>query len=537
MNEREAAIASFHHHGTGVEVKGFDKLYDVVISHDDIVPDRRIVVLRLASPRADSKCRGLIAKSIADNSPRLDSTVAMTCHRSSPSSAAAPILPPIVISLMAPFRSFFTAPVWEHVLVLVTGMVLAPGKRTVSAALRVMGLGATRDFALYHYVLSRARWNSRAIARTLLTMILDRFLPSGPVVIGIDDTIERRWGRKIAARGIYRDPVRSSHGHFVKTSGLRWLSLMAMVPVPWTQRRWAMPFLTILAPSERYHIAHRRRHKKLTDFARQAILQVRRWVPKRKIVVVADSSFAALDLIAAIRRHVCLVTRLRLDANLFTPAPKRRPGQRGRTAKKGRPLPKLSKVLEKKTTRWTRLSMPYWYGDERCILEIATGTAIWYHSGLPPAPVRWVLVRDPTGGRDPQAFLCTDLDATPVEILGWFVHRWSIETTFQESRAHLGVETQRQWSDLAIARTTPALFGLFSLVTLWAADPKIIGSLSTRSAAWYQKREPSFSDAIAAVRRLFWSAPILSMSRHDPDGVEIPAALWERLTEALCYAA
>ena len=120
---------------------------------------------------------------------------------------------------------------------------------------------------------------------------------------------------------------------------------------------------------------------------------------------------------------------------------------------------------------------------------------------------------------------------------GWFVHRWSIETTFQESRAHLGVETQRQWSDLAIARTTPALFGLFSLVTLWAADPKIIGSLSTRSAAWYQKREPSFSDAIAAVRRLFWSAPILSMSRHDPDGVEIPAALWERLTGALCYAA
>jgi hypothetical protein len=154
----------------------------------------------------------------------------MTRHRSSPSSAAAPILPPIVISLMAPFRSFFTAPVWEHVLVLVSGMALAPGKRTVSAALRVMGLGAAHDFALYHYVLSRARWNSRAIARTLLTMILDRFLPTGPVVIGIDDTIERRWGRKIAARGVYRDPVRSSHGHFVKTSGLRWLSLMAMVP-------------------------------------------------------------------------------------------------------------------------------------------------------------------------------------------------------------------------------------------------------------------------------------------------------------------
>src|ERR1017187_6415307 len=254
-------------------------------------------------------------------------------------------MPPIIISLMAPFRSFFTAPVWEHVLALITGMVLAPGKRTVSAALRVMGLGAAHDFALYHYVLNRARWSSRAVARTLLTMILDRFLPTGPAVIGIDDTIERRWGRKIAARGVYRDPVRSSHGHFVKTSGLRWLSVMAMVPVPWTRRRWALPFLTILAPSERYAAAHGRRHKKLTDWARQAILQVRRWAPKRRIVVVADSSFSALDLIAAVRRHVCLVTRLRLDANLFAPTPARRPGQLGRPPKKGRSLPKLSQTL------------------------------------------------------------------------------------------------------------------------------------------------------------------------------------------------
>ncbi len=447
------------------------------------------------------------------------------------------MLPPIIISLMAPFRSFFTAPVWEHVLALVTGMVLAPGKRTVSAALRIMGLGGTRDFALYHYVLNRARWNSRAIARPLLTMILDRFLPVGPVVIGLDDTIERRWGRKIAARGIYRDPVRSSHGHFVKTSGLRWLSAMAMVPVPWARRRWALPFLTILAPSERYNTAHGRRHKKLTDWARQAILQVRRWLPKHMIVVVADSSFAALDLIAAVRRHVCLVTRLRLDASLFEPPPKRHASQKGRPPKKGRRLPKLSQRLEDKKTRWTRLSMPYWYGDERCILEIATGTAVWYHSGLPPAPIRWVLVRDPTDVRDPRAFLCTDLDATPVAILGWFVSRWSIETTFQESRAHLGVETQRQWSDLAIARTTPAILGFFSLVTLWAADPKIAPRLRPRTAAWYDKREPSFSDAIAAVRRIFWSAPSFSMSRHPPDSVKIPIALMERLTEALCYAA
>lgn len=462
----------------------------------------------------------------------------MTHHCSpSPSPAAASLVPPVLVSLMAAFRGFFSAPVWDHVLVLVAGMVLTPGKRTVSAALRIMGLSAAGDFALYHHVLSQARWDSRAIARKLLAMILDRFLPEGPLVIGIDDTIERRWGAKIAARGIYRDPVRSSHGHFVKASGLRWLSFMVMVPLAWTRRRWALPFLTILAPSQHYAAAHGRRHKKLTDLARQGILQVRRWLPNRLVIVVADASFAALELIAAVRRHVCFVTRLRLDANLFEPAPQRRPGQRGRPPKKGRQLPKLAGVLHDPATVWTVLIMSDWYGGQRCKLEIATGTAVWYHPGLPPVPIRWVLVRDPSGIRDPQAFLCTDLDATPVDILGWFVQRWSMETTFQESRLHLGVETQRQWSDLAIARTTPALLGLFSLITLWAAEAKAITALHARSAAWYVKDEPTFSDSIACVRRMLWSVPNLTLSRQSPDNVEIPLALLQRLTEALCYAA
>ncbi len=462
----------------------------------------------------------------------------MTQHRSSSLSTAAKALPPIVAALMQPFREFFTAPVWRRLLILIAGMVLSPGKRTVSAALRVMGLGATKDFARYHYVLNHARWSSRAVARKLLAMIVENFAPAGPVVIGLDDTIERRWGPKISARGIYRDPVRSSHGHFVKTSGLRWLAVMAMVPVPWTKRRWGLPFLTILAPSERYDAAHWRRHKKLTDFARQAILQVRRWLPKRKIVVVADSSFAALDLIGAVRRYVCFITRLRLDASLYEPAPPRPRGQKGRPAKKGRRLPKLADLLKDKKMRWTKLAMPHWYDDDaRCILEIVTGTAVWYHPGSEPAPIRWVLVRDPTGVRDPQAFLCTDLTIVPATFLCWFVSRWSMETTFQESRAHLGVETQRQWSEAAIARTTPALFGLFSLLTLWAANPKITPNLRPRTAAWYHKNEPTFSDIIAAVRRRFWLTPNLSMSRQRPDSVEIPIELWNRLTETICFAA
>ena len=309
---------------------------------------------------------------------RLDSTQAMTHpHRSpdpTPSSTAAAIVPPILVTLMAAFRDFFTAPVWDHVLVLVTGAVLTPGKRTVSAVLRIMGLSQATDFALYHHVLSQARWDSRTIARKLLAMILERFLPAGPVIIGIDDTIERRWGQKIAARGIYRDPVRSSHGHFVKASGLRWLSFMAMVALPWTTRRWALPFLTILAPSQRYDDTHHHRHKTLADWARQGILQIKRWLPNRLIVIVADSTFAAIALIAAVRRHVCFVTRLRLDANLFEPPPPRRPGQRGRSPKKGRKLPKLAEVLASPATVWTSITMSQWYGGKRCQLDFATAT-------------------------------------------------------------------------------------------------------------------------------------------------------------------
>jgi DDE superfamily endonuclease len=359
------------------------------------------------------------------------------------------------------------------------------------------------------------------------------------VVVGIDDTIERRWGARIKARGIYRDPVRSSKGHFVKTSGLRWLSLMVLVPIPWAARSWALPFLTILAPSVRWSEAHRKRHKTLTDWARQAILQSKRWLPNRYLVFVADSSFSALDLLAAVRRHVCLITRLRLDASLFKPAPRRRRGQRGRPPLKGRRLPKLSAVLANPKTVWTSVVVSQWYNSQQRKLLVATGTAVWYHAGILPVPIRWVLVRDPSGEHDPSAFLSTELDATPATILGWFVSRWRVETTFQEVRAHLGVETQRQWSDLAILRTTPALLGLFSLITVWAdaLARDTATALRPNAAVWYRKQEPTFSDAIAAVRRVLWFPPDLSMSRQNGDTVIIPAALLNRVFQTLCLAA
>ena len=202
-------------------------------------------------------------------------------HRHIKSATAHPTVPTIIVSWLSVFRPCFTAPVWNRVLVLVAGAVLAPGKRTVTQALRVMGLGIKPRFAA-----TMRCWaghaGTRAVARRLLLHVLDGAAASGPVVIGIDDTIERRWGGEIKARGIYRDPVRSSKGHFVKTSGLRWLSLMVVVPIRSSGRHWALPFLTVLAPSARWSEKHRKRHKTLTDWARQAILQTKRWLPNRR---------------------------------------------------------------------------------------------------------------------------------------------------------------------------------------------------------------------------------------------------------------
>ncbi len=289
---------------------------------------------------------------------------------------------------MQPFRCHFTAAVWRHVLVLVCGALLAPGRRTVAAALRVMGLGEVAGFAVYHRVLSHGHWCSRALAHRLLLLLVAAFVPNGPVVVGLDDTIERRWGARIAARGIYRDPVRSSRGHFIKASGLRWLSVMLLAPVPWAGRVWGLPFLTVLAPSERYAAAQGKRHKKLTDWARQALLQVARWLPGRRVVAVADSSFSAIALLRDLAPHLTVVTRLRLDACLCDPPPLRRPRTRGRPPVTGARLPSLAERLRSRRTPWRRVHIDGWYGHCTRRLDIATGTALWHHPGRRVA-IRW----------------------------------------------------------------------------------------------------------------------------------------------------
>jgi hypothetical protein len=449
-------------------------------------------------------------------------------------------LPEAIITVLRHFELVFSERVWEWAKILLVGAILAPGTRTVTGILRVMGLSQERQFQTYHRVLNRDTWSSRQLSRILLRVLVRAFVPPDqPIVLGLDDHIERRRGDKIAAKGIYRDPVRSSKSFFVKTSGLRWVCLMLLAPIPWAQRVWALPFLTVLAPSERYHQEREMAHKTLTDHARQMLAQVRRWLPDRPIVVVADSSYAVLELLSAaagLAHPVTMVTRLRLDAALYHPAPPREKGKRGAPRKKGERQPTLAERLIDPATVWKRHTLR-WYGGTTRQVDLASDMAVWYHSGKKVVPLRWVLIRDPQGKFEAQALLSTNQSTTAQQIVEWFVLRWQLEVTFEEARAHLGVETQRQWSEKAIVRTTPALLGLFSLVTLIAHQLLQRKDLAARSAAWYQKPLPTFSDTLALVRRQLWPVSISWMSRAKDDIVIIPKALFERLTDTLAYAA
>jgi hypothetical protein len=313
---------------------------------------------------------------------------------------------------------------------------------------------------------------------------------------------------------------------------------MLLPEIPWAGRVWALPFLTALCPSERYHRQRGQRHKPLPEWAGQVVGLIHRWLPRREVVVVADSSYAVIELLKQVSDTpgVSLITRLRLDAALYDPAPPRAPRQNGRPRQKGARRPTLQHVLTDPQTQWTPVTVTDWYGGGAREVDICTETAVWYHAGLPPVAIRWVLIRDPRGAFEPQALVTTRLEHAPAQMLEWFVRRWTIEVTLEEARAHLGIETQRQWNDWAIQRTTPALFGLYSLVTLMAHTMRQAQARVVRTAAWYAKVRPTFSDALAVVRRELWGSCRFAMSESHTEMIKIPRSLFERLSDTVCYA-
>jgi hypothetical protein len=373
------------------------------------------------------------------------------------------------------------------------------------------------------------------VSRQLLLLIVETFVPAGACVdLVIDETLERRWGSKISKRGHYRDSALSSRKQSVSSPGLRWIVMAVVVTLPWTKQKWALPFLCVLATTPEVSEQLGKRHKTVGMWAHQMLSVVRRWLPDRSIKLMGDTADNILELgLHATHQQMTLITPGRLDAVLHNPPPERTQHTIGRPRVVGQRLPSLEHVLHNPMTVWQKLTVD-WYGEGEQTLEICTGTALWYRYGYDPLPIRWVLTRDPKGKRPPKVLFSTDPAQPAEQVVSDFMKRWSLEVTFEESRAHLGVETQRQWSDLAIERSTPLLFGLFSLVALFGQGLHPDGHIPVAQAAWYRKQTATFRDLLAVVRQHLWNKETFPTSPTDPGVVLVPRSTLERLWVVVC---
>jgi hypothetical protein len=442
-----------------------------------------------------------------------------------------------IIQLLQVFAPLFSERVWAHAQELLVGSILAPGKRTVTSVLRVMGHSDDTHFANFHRVLNRAQWSTRQGSRLLLGILVDYFVPKGyPLILGADDTVERRRGKQIRHLGCYRDAVRSSQSHVIRCFGLKWVCMMLLVPVPWSDRTWALPFLTVLAPpsekepstakksrkrkkatakkqkkkvrrtQKKYAYRDAEGHKTSVDWIRQMLKQVHRWFPQHPLVLIVDGGLASISLgWACVGMKATMVSRLRWDARLYHPPGEQPDGKRGPKPKKGKRQRSLKEWAHRSDTAWIEETID-WYGGEKKTMQLFSRIAWWHTPGWDPLPIRFVMVRDPHGKLRDEVFFSTDLHADPVQILQWVIQRWSVEVTFEEAREHLGMETQRQWSDKAIQRTTPVLLALFSIVTWITAQAAQQENIPIQHTAWYHKEKVTFSDCLFMVRKQIWKS-------------------------------
>lgn len=451
---------------------------------------------------------------------------------------------PEIVALLATFAPGFTAPTFRNALVLIYGTLLTSGPHTVTAALRVMGLATATNFGKYHRVLNRAQFSLWVVSRLLFLRLIETFVPPGMALwIPIDETLERRQGRQIGWKGWFRDAVRSTASKVATSLGIRWCVVGLLVEVPWSGRRWALPFLVVPVLSEKTCTRLGKRHRSGVEWAIVLIARIRRWVPDREIVLIGEGGYAAIRLIGACQRlGVTLVTRLRIDAKLYdapSPQPK---SKRGPKPKKGARQPNFAARLADPATEWKTVTIA-WYGGERKSVEVTTGVALWHQPNHSPVEIRWVLVRyEETQERTRKiltkgaALMSSETTLTAEAIVEAFVARWNLEVTFEEIRRHLGFETQRQWSLKAIGRTTPCLFGLFSLVVVMAKalHPE---RLPVQQSAWYEKKEATFSDALMAVRKHLWSRLHYVNSTETGETCSIPRVVWDQLQDVLSRAA
>lgn len=445
-------------------------------------------------------------------------------------------IPKTAEPLISAFSVAFTARTFQRVLVLILGAILSLRRRTVTAVLQTVGTLAEGHWSDYHRVLCRASWSCWPLGKVLAALVLELIPEDQAVVVPVDDTTPQHKGKHVYGKGCHHDAVRSTHNHVVWVWGHKWVTLAINVKFPFASRPWALPVLCALYRSEELNKHEGRRHKTPTRIAMQLVAVLIHWFPERKFILLGDGGYASHELARFChrhRRHVTLVSRFHGDANLYEPPPARRRGQTGRPRVKGRKLPAPADVVKRSRRKCFTVT---WYGGKTRRVEIVSGTAHWYKGGEGLVPVRWVFVHDLSGTHRDEYFYSTDPTLAADQIVSFFTGRWSIEVTFEEVRAHLGFTTPRNRSARSVLRTAPCLMGLFSLVSLIFARHVRDRDVKPLSSPWYAKAEPTFSDAIAAVRRLCWEE-ILKQSPIHAGVMKLPTRLRLMLLDHLSRAA
>lgn len=418
-------------------------------------------------------------------------------------------LPESILHILSLFAPLFSKPLYKNFVQLFTGHILSKGRRTIADILRTLNLHHAENFSKFHWVLSGAKWSGLKASRILFAAIIKIF-SINEIVIPIDTHVERRKGEKIKSLGRQRDAVRSSKNKKVLTTGLLWLVACISIKMPGSLTQWALPFFSQLIPPKRPLSSSRnksdlnptKRRKSLTQWTIQLIFAIRRWLKEdTRFVIVADHAFACHAIAHACAKvNGALVSRMRMDARIFD-FPTQNKKRKGRPLLVGKRCPLFSNYLTDSATTWEKVTVN-WYGGNEKELMIFTGVNLWYAYGIPPLPVRWVLVKDIKNEMEPIVLFSTYTDHSAQKIIEIFISRWSIETTFEESRRHLGIETQRQWSDKAIERTTPSIFGSFSITVLMAKEivEETKKQIPIQKTAWYDKKHITYSDVLSYVK-------------------------------------
>jgi len=420
-------------------------------------------------------------------------------------------LPKPARSLLDCLADAFTRPTFFRFVILTLATILTVGGRIVCNLLRTLGALAPGHPSSYHRLFSQRRWSAWRLAHGLAGWVFDHLVPEGRVLLAGDDTVDEHPGDKVFGKGCHRDPVRSSHSFTAFRWGHKWVVLAVLVRFPFTRRPWALPLLVALYRSEKDNNKAGRRHKTPQRLLQQLCCVLLRWFRQRRFVLTGDGNFATHELarFASRRRsRLALVSPFYPDANLYAPPPPY--SGHGRPRVKGAKLPTPEQVVAGSAR--TRLNVA-WYGGGRRDVETVSGTGPWYKSGHGLVAVRWVFVHDLTGTHRDGYFMTTDVTMGAQEVIETYTARWNLETTFQEMRSYLGLETTRGWKEKTVLRAAPCLFGLYTLVAaLYSQLPRRYARV--RAVEWAGKQDVTFSDAITAVRRWLWLEWVFAIPGH-----------------------